>query len=57
MKLNRIAPLLRVHDLENGRAFYRDVLGFLCVHPIEGCAWLKKDGVELMLALPKARTL
>ncbi|HEY1270672.1 MAG TPA: VOC family protein [Terriglobales bacterium] len=46
--------MLRVLDLEESVAFYREVLGFECANRMEGWAAVRKDDVELMLALPNA---
>jgi len=52
MRLTKLVPMLRVHDLEESIHFYHDLLGFRCTGRMEGWASLQKDDVELMLALP-----
>lgn len=52
MRLRCLVPMLRVHDLEESISFYHETLGFECVSRVQGWACLRKDGVELMLALP-----
>lgn len=54
MKVESLAPVLFVNDLEATIAFYRDLLGFACVNQTEGWAALARDGVEFMLSLPNA---
>jgi catechol 2,3-dioxygenase-like lactoylglutathione lyase family enzyme len=49
-----MTPLIQVYDMPTSLAFYCDVLGFQ-VHsssqPVPNCgwAWLKRDGIDLML--------
>jgi uncharacterized glyoxalase superfamily protein PhnB len=53
MKLNQLVPMLRFQDLEaSSVSFYSGVLGFRVENQFEEWACLRKDGVELMLALP-----
>ena len=54
MEFRNLVPTLRVLDLEESIAFYREVLGFECANRIEGWASMRKDDVELILALPNA---
>ena len=46
--------MLWTNDLNQTVAFYRDLLGFECIHRMEGWALLHKDSVELMLPLANA---
>jgi uncharacterized glyoxalase superfamily protein PhnB len=52
MKLLGLTPMLSVKDLDEAMRFYRDQLGFACVKRAPGWACLKRDAVEIMLALP-----
>ena len=52
MRLTRLAPLLRVRDVDETVRFYMDVLEFECANRMGGWACLQKDGIELMIALP-----
>jgi uncharacterized glyoxalase superfamily protein PhnB len=54
MMLQTVIPLLTVPDVSSAVSFYRDVLSFTCEHEISGWATMKKDGVEIMFALPNA---
>ena len=46
--------MFTVTDIPATVAFYRDVLGFEIANEMEGWAAVRKDGVEVMFALPNA---
>jgi uncharacterized glyoxalase superfamily protein PhnB len=54
MKLDAITPMLTVTDIAATVKFYRELLGFDCISQVEGWACLRRDGLDLMLALPNA---
>jgi uncharacterized glyoxalase superfamily protein PhnB len=49
-----LTPMLTVTAIEPALAFYQDVLGFERVASTERWACMRKDGVEIMFALPNA---
>ena len=49
IEMRGLVPLLQVFDLPLSLAFYRDMLGFDLVQSTSDWAWLKRDGIELML--------
>ena len=53
-RLLSIFPTLYTKELDATIQFYRDVLGFVIEDYTEewGCVFARKDGIELMLALP-----
>jgi uncharacterized glyoxalase superfamily protein PhnB len=57
MKILDVKPMLTVTAMEPAIAFYRDVLGFVCLVATESWACLANNGVEVMLALPNAHLL
>jgi len=54
VKLTDVVPMFTVTDIPATVAFYRDVLGFEIANEMEGWAAVRKDGVEVMFALPNA---
>jgi len=56
MKLQGLTPMLRTAELRETVAFYETVLGFRCEALSEDWGWasLRRDGVEIMIALPNA---
>ena len=52
MKLDALAPVLWVENIEKTVTFYQNILGFTCMSQTEGWACLSKDGIELMISLP-----
>lgn len=52
MTFKSLVPMMTVPDLEAAIEFYCKTLGFTLVNQMESWALLKKDGVELMFALP-----
>ena len=54
MKFTRPTPLLRTHNLEESVAFYRDRLGFECTKQTSDWAFVERDAIILMIALPHA---
>jgi uncharacterized glyoxalase superfamily protein PhnB len=47
-------PILRTQNLTQSIAFYCDHLGFQCTQKTDGWAFLERDKITLMLALPNA---
>ena len=54
MKLETVRPMLAVHSIDDTILFYRNTLGFECVGRVDGWAALRKNEVEIMIALPNA---
>ena len=54
MKLTSLMPLLRTHNLEQSIAFYRQHLGFACSQQHAEWAFIERDSITVMLALPNA---
>ena len=56
MKLDKLTPILRTGRLEESIEFYTTVLGFQCTAWSDSWGWacLRRDNVEVMLALPNA---
>ena len=54
MKILGVTPMLAVTAMQPAVAFYRDILGFECVAPMDGWVCMGRDGTEVMLALPNA---
>ena len=54
MKLQSIRPILSVNSIDDTILFYRNTLGFECVSRVDRWAALRKNEVEIMIALPNA---
>ena len=54
MKFTRLMPILPTHNLEQSIAFYRDRLGFECTQQAHERAFVERDNITLMIALPNA---
>lgn len=54
MAFTKLMPLLRTRDLGQSIAFYCDRLGFTCTNQTDAWAFVERDHIELMLALPNA---
>jgi len=54
MKFQSLMPILRTHNLQQSMAFYCDRLGFKCTQKTDDWAFVERDGITLMLALPNA---
>ena len=55
MKFTRLMPpLLRTRNLPQTVVFYRDRLDFECTQQTSDWAFVERDGITLMIALPNA---
>ena len=54
MKLQSLMPVLRTHELQRSIAFYCDRLSFTCSEQTTEWAFVGRDELTLMLALPNA---
>ena len=54
MKFTNLTPLLRTHNLDQSIAFHCPRLGFACTNQTPDWAFVERDQITLMLALPNA---